>query len=118
MLAELRALVQDPTQLGQLPVFMTHLGAAVKQHRAHYALYAMFRPVTLPGAIHQYLWQGRRPATIEQLQKHLVSMWREGCTRRYQQLALRICGGGRAAQPESVQCVLCSIGLAHGHGLA
>jgi hypothetical protein len=78
MLAELRTLVKDPTQLGQLPVFMSLLGAAVKQHRAHYALHALFRPVKLPGAVHQYLWQGRRPATMEQLQKHLVSMHGSG----------------------------------------
>jgi hypothetical protein len=72
-LAELRALVQDPTQLGQLPVFMSQLGAAVKQQQARYPLFALFRPVVVPRDLHDYLWRRRRAATVDALQKHLVS---------------------------------------------
>jgi hypothetical protein len=75
--AELRALVQDPTQLGQLPVFMTQLGAAVKQQRPRYPLYALFRHCVVPREVHQYAWgttkkRGRR--TLEQLKQWLVSV--------------------------------------------
>jgi hypothetical protein len=72
LLAELRALVQDPAQLGQLPVFMAHLGAAVKQQRSRYPVYALFRQVQVPRDLHDYVWRRHRVPTVEQLQKYLV----------------------------------------------
>jgi hypothetical protein len=79
VLTELRILAKDVAQLGQLPVFMTALGAAVKQQRNHYPLYALFRPIHLPRDVHNYLWRGRRASSVDQLQRHLVSAWGSWC---------------------------------------
>jgi hypothetical protein len=73
VLTELRVLARVVADLGQLPVFMTQLGAAVKQQRARYPLYALFRPVHLPRDVHNYLYRGRRASNVDQLQRHLVS---------------------------------------------
>jgi hypothetical protein len=76
LLDDLRALVLEPAQLGQLPVFMAHLGAAVKQERSHYPLYAMFRPVRVPKSVHDYVWGSGCVDSVSQLRRYLVS----GCT--------------------------------------
>jgi hypothetical protein len=72
MLKELRTLVPDPTQLGQLPVFMAHLGAAVKLQRTYYPVFAMFRPVRLPKDLYGHVWRGARVSSISELRLYLV----------------------------------------------
>jgi hypothetical protein len=72
MLKELRALVTDTYYLAQLPVFMAHLGAAVKQDRTRYPLYALFRPVRVPTLLYAHVWRHPRVNSIEDLRLHLV----------------------------------------------
>jgi hypothetical protein len=76
VLDELRALVGNPTQLGQLPVFMAQLGAAVKQDRTLYPVYALFRPVRLPKSVYDYVWGSGWMSSVNELRQYLVS----GCT--------------------------------------
>jgi hypothetical protein len=60
-------------QLGQLPVFMTQLGAAVKEQWARFPLYAHFRPVRLPYDVHRYVFDDKVLITRERLEQVLVS---------------------------------------------
>jgi hypothetical protein len=73
LLDELCALVPDPCFLGQLPVFMAHLGTAVKQQRTHYPLYALFRRLNLPKVMYNFVRQDVHFHSIDELRLFLVS---------------------------------------------
>lgn len=60
-------------QLGQLPVFMTQLGAAVKERQGRFVLFAHFRPVRLLYDVDCHVFSCKVPVTRERLEQLLVS---------------------------------------------
>jgi hypothetical protein len=59
-------------ELGRLPVFITQLGAAVKEDWERYPLYDRYHPVRLEYDVHEFVWRPERAPTQQQLEQYLV----------------------------------------------